>query len=71
MLVLSRKIGEKVSIGDGVVITIVQVDKSSGQVKVGIDAPRDVLILRTELESRQGNSGEANGNRKRVDKGRV
>jgi carbon storage regulator len=47
VLVLSRKIGERIHIGDNVVITVV--DISSGKVRIGIEAPRDVGIYREEL----------------------
>jgi carbon storage regulator len=47
MLVVSRKIGEELKIGEEIVIKIVDIDKN--QVKVGIDAPRNVTILRMEL----------------------
>jgi carbon storage regulator len=47
MLVLSRKIGEKVKIGDHIYISILEIE--SGSVKIGIDAPKDVTILRMEL----------------------
>ena len=47
MLVLTRKLGEQILIGDDVVITIVQVVGT--RVKVGIDAPDDVAIVRKEL----------------------
>jgi carbon storage regulator len=47
MLVLSRKQGEKVQIGDGIVITVVDIERN--KVRLGIEAPRDVPIYRTEL----------------------
>ena len=47
MLVLSRKKDEKIHIGDNVVITVVEI---RGQVvRLGFDAPRDVIIKRGEL----------------------
>lgn len=51
MLVLTRKADQQILIGNNIVITIVQVKGS--QVKVGIEAPRDVKILRTELRRRE------------------
>lgn len=48
MLVLSRKEGEKLVIGDNVVITINRI--AGNRVAVGIEAPRDVSIVRGELE---------------------
>ena len=50
MLVLSRKKGEVIRIGDDVVITILESD--AGRVKVGIDAPPEVKVLRAELKTR-------------------
>lgn len=47
MLVLSRKLGEKIYIGDNICITVVDVDR--GKVRLGIEAPRDVPIFRQEL----------------------
>jgi carbon storage regulator CsrA len=47
MLVLTRKLREQIRIGDDVVITILQVRGRS--VRVGIEAPRDVRVLRAEL----------------------
>lgn len=49
MLVLSRKESEKIMLGDSIVLTIVRV--SGDRVRLGIEAPSDMLILRTELES--------------------
>ena len=49
MLVLSRKEGESVVIGDQISITILSIE-SSGQVNIGICAPKEVLVLRSELQ---------------------
>jgi carbon storage regulator len=48
MLVLSRKEGERVKLGDSVVITILGV--TGDKVRIGIKAPPNVLVLREELE---------------------
>ena len=45
MLVLSRKLGEKIFIGDNICITVVDI----GKIRLGIEAPRDVPIYRQEL----------------------
>ncbi len=47
MLVLSRKLGEKIIIGDNITITVVDIDR--GKIRLGIEAPRDVPIFRQEL----------------------
>jgi len=47
MLVISRKINEKIKIGDDIEITIVSIDKN--QVRIGINAPKNITILRSEL----------------------
>jgi carbon storage regulator len=47
MLVLSRRDGEQILVGDNVVIKVLGV--SQGRVKVGIEAPRDVSVRRSEL----------------------
>jgi carbon storage regulator len=52
MLVLSRKPGEKVVIGDGITLTVVEV--GGGRVRLAFDAPDQVRILRAELACRQG-----------------
>jgi carbon storage regulator len=48
MLVLSRKERERIRLGDSIVLTVVQV--SGDRVRLGVEAPADVLILREELE---------------------
>ena len=47
MLILSRKKGEEIKISSDITLTILSV--SENQIKVGIDAPKDVEILRGEL----------------------
>ncbi len=55
MLVLNRTPGQVFTIGDDIRITIVAVNGKN--VRVGIDAPRDVTVLRAELE-RRDDSGQ-------------
>ncbi len=50
MLVLTRRIGETVSIGDDIVVKVVRVE--AGQVRLGIEAPSRVLIRRSEVAKR-------------------
>ena len=47
MLVLSRRVGERLIIGDDIVITVIDV-RSDG-VRIGIDAPRSVRVNRAEV----------------------
>lgn len=47
MLVLSRKLGEKICIGNNICITVVDIER--GKIRLGIEAPRDVPIFRQEL----------------------
>ncbi len=51
MLVLSRKKNEKIMLGDSIEITIVRV--SDSQVRLGIQAPSNVTVLRTELTDKE------------------
>jgi len=50
MLVLTRKLGENIRIGDVIKITVLEV--RSGQVKLGIDAPPEVKVHREEIYAR-------------------
>jgi carbon storage regulator len=49
MLVLSRKESERIRLGDSIVVTVVRV--SGDKVRLGIEAPSDMLVLREELET--------------------
>jgi carbon storage regulator len=51
MLVLSRRERERVRLGESIVVTIVRV--SGDKVRLGIEAPADVLVLRDELGAHQ------------------
>ena len=48
MLVLSRKVGERIVIGDNITVVVQRV--SGGRVSLAIEAPQDVRILRGELD---------------------
>ncbi len=50
MLVLSRKNGERIKIGDNIYLTVVRI--AGDKVRLGLEAPSDVIILREELEDR-------------------
>ena len=52
MLVLSRKLGEKIFIGDNICITVVDIDR--GKIRLGIEAPPDVAVYREEVWDRMG-----------------
>jgi carbon storage regulator len=52
MLVLSRKPGEQVVLGNGITLTVVEV--RGGRVRLAFDAPDPVRILRAELAGRPG-----------------
>ena len=60
MLILSRRPGESLTIGDDVVVTVVSV--SGNQIRLGITAPREVRVLREEVYKtmREVNQAEAN-----------
>ena len=47
MLVLARKLDESIVIGENIVVKVISIDK--GVVKLGIDAPSNISILRSEL----------------------
>jgi carbon storage regulator CsrA len=57
MLVLTRKATEQIQIGDSVVITILRVKGQS--VRIGIEAPRDVRVMRAELPTATAKAEES------------
>jgi len=48
MLVLSRRESQRIKLGDSIVVTVVRL--GGDRVRLGIDAPRNVVILREELD---------------------
>ena len=50
MLVLTRKTGEKIKIGENIYVSVLEISKSG--VRLGIEAPKDVSILRHEVYER-------------------
>ena len=50
MLILTRKVGETLSIGDNIEVTVLEV--RGGQVRIGVSAPRDVVVNRKEILNR-------------------
>ena len=59
MLVLGRKVGEEILLGKDIVLKIIST--ANGVVKVGIDAPKELLILRGELKEKiKAQNKEAN-----------
>jgi len=59
MLVLSRKLNEKIVIDGGIVVTVVRIDRN--QIRLGIEAPAHVSVFREEIagSARRGSSNKA------------
>ena len=47
MLILTRKVGESIVIGNDIIVKVVETGKNS--TRIGIDAPREILVLRQEV----------------------
>ena len=47
MLVLTRRPGESIVVGENIVVTVIEI--KGGQVRIGIDAPREVDVYREEI----------------------
>ena len=56
MLILTRRIGETLMVGDDVTITVLGV--KGNQVRIGVNAPRDVAVHREEIYQRIQNSAQ-------------
>lgn len=65
MLILTRRVGETLMIGDSVTVTILGV--KGNQVRVGITAPKDVAVHREEIFQRIGKEGAAPASEKGPD----
>jgi len=52
MLTVTRKVGESIQVGDNITIEVREIRKN--QVRIGILAPRDVQIMRTEVLEKRG-----------------
>jgi carbon storage regulator len=48
MLVLSRKVGERILIGDNISVTVVRI--TGGGVRIGVEAPANMTVIRQELK---------------------
>jgi carbon storage regulator len=49
MLILTRRISEKIVIGDNITITLLDIYRGGSQIRIGVEAPRDVPVFRQEL----------------------
>ncbi|MCL4431056.1 MAG: carbon storage regulator CsrA [Epsilonproteobacteria bacterium] len=57
MLILSRKLDESILIGDSITLKVISIDK--GSVKLGIEAPSNIRVLRSELINAVKDSNQA------------
>ncbi len=57
MLVLSRKVGERILIGDDIAVTVVRLVQ--GGVRIGIEAPKEMPVVREELKRELDSADEA------------
>jgi len=62
MLVLSRKVGERILIGDNIAVTVVRV--AQGAVRIGVEAPDDMAIVREEIKGQREAAAVSNGKKR-------
>ena len=65
MLILTRRVGETVMIGDDVAVTVLGV--KGNQVRIGVNAPKDVAVHREEIYERIKKEGETGDKAKAAD----
>jgi len=64
MLVLSRKVGQRILIGDKIAVTVVRIGQ--GGVRIGVEAPHDLEVIREELKDGEGRKTPAETEPSRV-----
>jgi len=57
MLILTRRVGESLMVGDDITVTVLGV--KGNQVRIGVNAPRDVAVHREEIYNRIQDDGES------------
>lgn len=55
MLVLTRRVGESFTIGDDITVTVLE--SRDRRMRIGIEAPKEIHVERTELKEKGGNYG--------------
>ena len=69
MLVLSRKVGERILIGENISVTIVRI--AGGGVRIGIEAPPEMAVVREELQAKLAADSHAESPRATTTSARV
>ena len=62
MLVLTRRIGESIVIGNNIIITVIGANPNNTQIKIGITAPKEISVHREEIYQRIKSELDVDGN---------